>query len=243
MPSIPLPPAPQLGAAIAYSIAAGSVLAGLVITFFGCRLHYLLAGLVGAGVGFALAPVVQPYIGMNPIYVQIGVVLVAAAVLALAAKVTWPVVAGAVGAAVTATVLLMRQAPGIPQEASQSLAAWWQHVAPAVFDMDTIKATWRHDQAHVLLVMFPATVLPLLLGVFFNRAVMLIVTALIGATATVAGLIVGLAQVKARLWPQSWMDMGVLGIAVVVITLIGAICQCLFTQRRKDDKEKDEEKA
>ncbi len=245
MQAIPLPPAPQLGAAIAYSVAAGSVLAGLAITFFGCRLHYLLAALVGAGVGFVLAPVVQRYINMDPIYVQMGVVFIAAVVLALAAwaRVTWPVVAGAVGAAIAATALLLHQAPMIPEEASQSLAAWWQNVAPTVLNMETVKTMWKQDQGLVLLVMFPATVLPLLLGVFFNRAVMVLATALIGATVTVAGLIVGLAQIKTKLWPQSWMDMAVLGIAVVVMAMIGAICQCLFVQRRKDEEKEGEEKA
>lgn len=240
MEGVPVPPAPQLGAVTAYSLAGGSVLAGLVITFFGCRLHYLLAAAIGAGAGFALAPLIQPHVEINPTYVQIAVVVITAAVLAIAARVTWAVAAGALGAAVAATVLLLSQAAKIPVEAS--LPAWWQNVPPTVFDIEAIKWMWQQQQGLVLLVMFPATVLPLLLGVFFNRAVMVLMAALIGATATVAGLVVGLAQIKARLWPQNWMDVAVLGLAVVVITLIGAVCQCLFAQRRKPAKE-DEEKA
>lgn len=241
MQGIPIPPAPQLGAVTAYSLAAGSVLAGLVITFFGCRLHYLLAAAIGAGAGFALAPVIQPHVEINLTYVQIAVVPITAVVLAIAARVTWAVAAGALGAAVAATVLLLSQAAKIPEEASQSLAAWWWGVAPAVFDMGTLERIWQQQQGLVLLVMFPATVLPLLLGVFFNKAVIVLMAALIGATATITGLVVGLAQIKGTLWPQSWMDVAVLALAAAVITLIGAICQCLFVQARKDAEEKEKD--
>lgn len=240
MQAIPMPPAPQLGAMTAYGLAIGTVLIGLAITFFGCRLHYALAAAVGVGAGFVLAPVVQGHVDINPTFVQVAVVLVTAVVLAVAARVTWALAAGAVGAAAGATVLLVSQAAMIPEAASESLTAWWQSVAPAVFDMGTIERMWDQQQGLVLLVMFPATVLPLLLGLFFNRVVVVLVTALIGAVVTVAGLVVGLAQIKARLWPQSWMDVGVLGIAVVVMALIGAICQCLFVQRRKAE---DQDKA
>lgn len=241
MQVIPMPLAPQLGGLTAYGLAIGAVLVGLAITFFGCRLHYLLAAAVGAGVGFALAPVVQGHVDINPTIVQVGVVIVTAAVLALAGRVTWAVAAGAVGAAVGATVLLVNQVANIPEAASVSLTAWWQSVAPAVFDKGTIERMWEQQEGLVLLVMFPATVLPLLLGVFFNRVVVVLMTALIGAVVTVAGLVVGLAQLQARLWPEDWTDVGVLAIAAGVIMLIGAICQCLFAQARKPAE--DQEKA
>jgi hypothetical protein len=188
--------------------------------------------------------VVQGHVNINPTFVQIGVVVIAAAVLALAGRVTWAVVAGAIGAAVGATVLLINQAAEIPEAASGSLTAWWQSVAPAVFDTGTIERMWEQQEGLVLLVMFPATVLPLLLGVFFNRVVVALMTALIGAVVTVAGLVVGLAQFKARLWPEGWTDVGVLAIAAGVIMLIGAVCQCLFAQRRKaTEATEDQEKA
>ncbi len=233
MEAVPMPPAPQLGALAAYGLAIGSVLVGLAITFFGCRLRYLLAAAVGAGAGFALTPVVQGHIDINPTYVQIAVVLITTVVLVVAGRVTWAVVAGALGAAVGATVLLVNQAVNIPEAASGSLTAWCQSVGPAVFDMGAIERMWEQQEGLVLLVMFPATVLPLLLGVFFNKVVVVLMTAIIGAVVTVAGLVVGLAQFKARLWPEDWTDVGVLAIAAGVIMLIGAICQCLFAQARK----------
>ena len=146
MPAIPLPPTPQLDAVTAYSLAGGSVVVGLVVAFFGRRLHYLFAAGIGACVGFALIPLVQGHLEVKPIYLNIGVVLAAAVVLALIARVTWALAAGAVGAAVAGTVLLLNRSPQIPQEASESLIAWWQSVAPVVFDVELIKRVWEHDQ-------------------------------------------------------------------------------------------------
>lgn len=243
MQAIPLPPAPQLGAAVAYGLAGGAVLVGLVITFFGCRLHYLLAAVVGAGAGFALTPVVQRLLDINPTYVQIAVVLITAAVLAIASRVTWAAAAGALGVAVAVTILLMNQAAKIPEEASQSLTAWWQYVAPAVFDLEVFERMWHQQQGLVLLAVFPAGVLPLLLGAFFNRAIITLMTALIGAAAIVAGLVVGLAQLNGMLWPQNWKDVAILALAAVAIMLIGAVCQCLFAQARKDTKQQDKTPA
>jgi len=243
MQAIPLPPAPQLDAAMAYGLAGGAVLVGLLFTFFGCRLHYLLAAAVGAGAGFALTPVVQRHLDINPAYVQIAVVLITAAVLAIASRVTWAVAAGALGVAVAATVLLLNQAAKIPEEASQSLTAWWQCVAPAMFDLEVLKEIWHQQQGLVLLAVFPAGVLPLLLGIFFNRAVITLMTALIGAAAIVAGLVVGLAQLNGMLWPKIWTDVAILALAAAVIMLIGAVCQCLFAQARKNAKKQKQDKT
>ena len=228
--SIPIPSVPELTALVGFSLAFGGLAVGLIITLWGRRVHYLLAAAVGACAGLAAAPLVidQAWVDFDPSFVQLAVVLIiAAASVALAWRVTWAVLFGMIGATIAGVTLLLLQGTGqISDQAGQSLLAWWQNVPPVILDVEAVEQLWAEQRNMVLMTVLPAGLIPLVIGLVFRRAGIFLMTSLIGAIICMAGVVTGMSMINAdALCPRKWPDFAVLGVAVIIITLIGAIFQ------------------
>ena len=223
----PLPPAPQLVAQWAWSVALVSVALGVLLTVWGDKYHRAALAIVGGGVGALLGVTLAPYLGMSSLAGQIAIPMVLAVLAVIGAQFVWAIVAACLGLAGAGWILACFFAQTETRAAAAAdvtdLTAWarmtWQFARSGMTD------AWRVNGLVVILAMFPAGAVPLIVGLFKPKLVTVAMTVLLGAVGAVFGAILGLAQINTSLWSQSLAQPGILVAAVGALITLGVICQ------------------
>lgn len=235
------PPAPQIASQWAWPVAIVSAGLGVLLVVWGEKYHRAALAMVGGAVGLLLGGSLAPYLGLTPLAGQIAIPMVLAVLAVIGAHFVWAIVAAglALGAAGWAVIChfaspeTRRAAGGADELAEWARSAWG-------FGTSGIADAWQANALVVVLALFPATVVPLIVGLLKPRLATVAVTAMLGAGAMVFGVLLGLTQIRQSWWSDAMTQYGVAIAAIAAITTFGMIFQyrrILAAERSKGDQE------
>ncbi len=229
MLDIPTPPQPQVSAAITLVAAGGLIVAGAALLVWGRLLSRPFLALSGTLAGAMLAESLGRQFGLRPAAAGVLAIVGFAVIGALAARLVWAIAGGAIVAAIAMAVLLSHSLQVLPS-ASQ----------PAFGSADTLthwtEACWRYAQEGLTGVWADRSVLilwtsclaggvPMVALLLLPRLARIIMTALTGAVAVVAGMLLAVGRLSASVWPSTWGGYTTYGVIALVLLACSAVFQ------------------
>jgi hypothetical protein len=236
MMSLPIPP---LG--IGVPEAVGGVVLGAVLLLWGRKVHRAVAGLGAAGGGVVLgAPVAHQMTGLDLLVAQVIAGGTLGLVGAVAARIVWAVLAGAIFATAAGGAVLLAYpacwpaSPEVPA-AGASIYAW--AVAASNVVRSALASVWNEHQGMLLLATCPAGLAPLVVALFRPRLAAVFVTTLLGSACMVVGGLIVAGKFSLNLWVSAWANPHVPAIVAAALLVIGLIFQ--FRAAKAADGKKD----
>lgn len=241
---IPLPPRPEFGeAAMMYAAAGGAILVGSVVLLWGRHLHRALLMAIGAGAGFLLAEPLALQLGTGLHLTAAAAMLTSAIVALVLARLIWPLLAVAIYVGI-ATLMLKGHYGPIPWPDTPTLPDWLLALqAVAIPDA----SVWQEHLRQTLLVLAPAAIFILVLGLLLGRIMVILMTSLVGALTVTGGIALAVLQRKPELWPADWNallipaaiagGLAALGLIGQVRGLLGDIAR---QKKAAEEEQKDE---
>jgi hypothetical protein len=207
---IPFPNMPEFADKIVYMSAVGSIIVGLMLVGWGRLWSRPLMGLAGVGVGFVIGDLVSGTMDVDPWVARSAVGSILGVLGFVAAPLFWAVILGALCSSSAGGFLVGKFLieEGIKVEApaggfTPELWAEWLSVAAG----DVSGAMWKERAGVLILVMAPAGLIPLLIGLWRQRFATIVMTSLIGAIAVVGGACVATVQSSPERWPKEWLGL------------------------------------
>jgi len=208
MMDIPIPPQPLLDDSLAYGIAAGCVVVGVLLACWGRTLSRPLTGAGGAALGLLLAAPVATKLSVDLVVARVALATLLGVLGFVVAPFVWTLLT-AVACVSVAWVVLVQEHLAAPEQVSQmegaaeSVEQWL-----VAFFRDGVwpvtKKLWNAQWGTALMVLCPAALIPLMIGLWKPKFLTSLMTSLIGALGIVAGAMLALAQYKESLWPTTW---------------------------------------
>ena len=90
----------------------------------------------------------------------------------------------------------------------------------AVYAGQISEKMWADQAGIMILVMAPAGLIPLMIGLWRQRFITIVMTSLIGAIAVVGGVIVAIVQSDPTRWPKAWSGL------MIPLCVIGGLWVC-----------------
>jgi hypothetical protein len=222
---IPFPNVPEIPGSIAYISAMVSIVVGLLLVGWGRIWSRLLVGLVGAGAGFLIGDLLVSVANLDvDLWVARSAVGSVLGVLGfIAAPFFWAMLAGSLCSSIAggflaanfvAEVGLKVNAPA----GGYTAELWAQWLG--MFAGDVSGEMWQQKTAVMLLVMAPAGLIPMMIGLWKHRFITIVMTSLIGAVSVVVGAIVAMVQADPTRWPKDWPGL------FIPLCIIGGMWLC-----------------
>jgi hypothetical protein len=253
---VPLPPYPVLEGQVAVVALSAAVAAGAVLLLWGWLVgrFALAAALAGAAVLLAAQPVAD-WLGLDLIYAQLGVGVLAAAVGVGLARLVWGLLGAAVVAA-GAQLLVLAQTwetlvESLPPDTAmpefapvESFNAWAVELASWLWD--ALAVLWGGlTSLAVMLILAPA-ILVVVVALVRPRLMAIAMSALCGAALVVGAALLTAARFSASVWPGQWLAWLVpLGVVVLVAGVSVALQYrwALRRERRREQRRKEAEES
>lgn len=234
MPTIPFPPpAPTLGAALAYGIAGASGLLGLALLIWGRLVHRGFLVILAAGVGFALGRGLAPRIGLDPLLGGLGAAVTLGMLALMLARLVWAVVAGLLAAAAAAGAAVVHYWPAVASQPAAEIqqADLGQYVSSlARFAWTALGVSAGHS-ALVVAAAAATGVGLLAVGILLPRATAIFMSSLVGASLVVSGAALAAGQARPDLWTAALGDVRWPALATGGLLLGGILAQTVAALR------------
>ena len=222
---ITFPPVPELSDNIAYVSTAASIIIGLMLVGWGRLWSRPLVGLAGVGIGFLYGGPLAGAMKVDPGVAKAALASIFGVLGFVAAPFFWAMLAGSLCALVAGGFLadsflagLPGQVPEVVGPAGATVAHWAESVGVYA---DEIKIQmWQRQAATMVLVMAPAGLIPLMIGLWKQRFMTIVMTSLIGAVAVVSGGILALVQSDPTRWPTAWSGL------LIPLCIVGGLWLC-----------------
>ena len=223
---IPFPHVPELSDSIAYASAAASIIIGLMLVGWGRLWSRPLVGLAGVGAGLLCGDLLADAMKVDSGVAKAAVASIFGVLGFVAAPFIWAGMAGSLCASVAGGFLaenflatLPGQVPEVVEPAGGATLAHWAE-SLAVFAGNVNGEMWRSRAATMVLVMAPAGLIPVMIGLWKQRFITIVMTSLIGATAVVSGAIVAIVQSDPTRWPTAWSGL------LIPLCIVGGLWVC-----------------
>lgn len=237
------PPVPKLGAQWAWPLAVVSVGLGVLLLIWGDKYHRAALAMVGAGAGVLLASMMAPHLEAIRPAGQIAIPIVLAILAVLGAQYVWAVAAAGLALAGSGCVLVCYFAQGQTCQTTTAPAAGLANWAQATWTraVSGMTEAWQSNGLVVALALFAAGAVPLIVGLLKPRLVTVAMTALVGATGAIFGVLLASAQITTSWWSAGMAHYSILAAAVGALTMLGMICQYrrILVAGRKHDEDQE----
>ena len=219
---IPISNVPVIPDHIAYLSALASIVGGLMLVGWGRIWNRPLLGLVGAGVGFLCGDLLVSAMSLNidPWVARSALASVLGVLGFVAAPFFWAMLAGSLCATIAGgflagnSITLEVNAP----VGGYTAEAWLQWFS--MFAGDVSGGMWKQKTAVMLLVMVPAGLIPMMIGLWKQRFITIVMTSLVGSVSVVVGAIVAMVQADPTRWPKAWSGL------FIPLCIIGGLWVC-----------------
>lgn len=232
-------PAPQLTVLWAWTLAVSSLTVGVVLLLAGDKIHRVALLFAGAALGLVLGGKIASLAGLSPTGGRIIGAVILGLVGLIGARLVWAALAAtlafiAAGWAVSHLATVADAAKEAPPGAPETILAWLE---AAWLQYKTAIGRWGERPIAVLMILLPATLVPLVIGLIRPRLARILMTVLLGAGCVMFGLLLGAGQISPAWWTAGMDHLGVLAAAMVVLMLAGLIVQyrCALAAERKED--------
>lgn len=205
---IPFPPVPEFSNNIAYISAAASIVIGLMLVGWGRLWSRPLVGLGGVGVGFLYGGPLAGAMKVDPGVSKAALASIFGVLGFVAAPFFWAMLAGSLCASVAGGFLAENFLAGLPvreivEPAGGATLAIWAETLE-LYANEIKLSMWQKQASVMVLVMAPAGLIPLMIGLWKQRFITIVMTSLTGAIAVVSGAIIALVQSDPTRWPKAW---------------------------------------
>jgi len=228
MIEIPFPPRPDLAANVAYIAAAISIIVGLLLAVWGRFWSRPLAGLVGVGIGFLSGDTLAANMSveLDPGIAKASLASIFGVLGFVAAPFFWAMIAGSLCASVVGGFLaadfiasIQDQIPvgGEPAD-GVTMKLWAEGFQSFVGDLNV--KLWEKRAAMMVLIMAPAGLIPLMIGLWKQRFITIVMTSLVGAMLLIGGIALAVVQADPSRWPVAWSS------TLIPACVVGALAIC-----------------
>jgi len=234
MQMVPPPPMTPLPPDVAYFVGFLGLLVGLVLLLAGRLVDRAVLALAGGCVGGALAGPLARSWGVNWMFLAIPAAVLLAVAFALSGRVLWALAAAALFACLAALVAAVAYWPWLASPMATTTQSTQPYTQPAPGSWcqsagelvhQTLGALWKQQPGVMIWTLCLGGGLPLAAAVLLPRLARIVMTAVLGAVATVAGAMLMLAPVHPRAWPDRWALVGLWVMLAVVLMMAGIVHQ------------------
>ena len=223
---IPFPNAPELSDAVAYIAGGSAIIIGLMMVGWGRFWSRPLVALAGVGIGLLCGDLLAEVMKVDVAIARAAVAAILGVLGFVAAPFFWAFFAGALCSSVAGTAMALNFLAGLPEgtleatppEGGYTLAVWGEWLG--VFSSDISSAMWERQASIMVLVIAPAGLIPVLIGLWRQRLATILMTSFVGAIAVAGGAVIAITQSDSTRWPAGWSG------AAIPLCVIGGLWIC-----------------